>query len=143
MPKRTEKRLRDLCEQVITAKDQPEVERKASELRVALEDHISAARESLSTQASVIPVLDSIARIRPVLKNGGVSMNDGSTYPWQSSVLVAFREFNADQLLGKISIAENAVAKRLLELNGAADQVEETQALHDAQNTLATLKRRR
>jgi hypothetical protein len=61
MPKRTEKRLRDLCEQAITAKDQPEVERKASELRAALEEHISAARESLSTQASVIPVLDSIA----------------------------------------------------------------------------------
>ena len=110
---------------------------------MALGEHISAAKESLSIQASVIPVLDSIGRVRSVLKKGGVSMNDVQKYPWQSPVLEAFREFNADQLLGKISIAENAVAKRLLDLNGAADQVEETQALHNAQNTLATLKRQR
>lgn len=143
MPKRTEKRLRDLCEQAIAA-NESEVERKTSELRVALEEHISAAKESLSIQASVIPVLDSIAcvSLRPILK-GGVTTNDVQKYPWQSPVSEAFREFNADQMLGKISTAENAVAKRLLELNGAADHAEETQALHDAQNTLATLKRPR
>ena len=64
---------------------------------------------------------------------------DKVKYPWQSPVLEAFREFS-DQLLEKISIAEDLVATRLLELNGAADQ-EETRALHDAQNTLAVLKR--
>ena len=141
MLKRTKRRLRDLCEQAIAAKDQSEGERKASELRVALGEHITAARESLSSQASVIPVLDSIAGARPVPKKGKVSTSDGPKYPWQSPALEAFREFNADQLLKKISIAENAISKRLLELNGAADQEEETYALHDAQNTLATLKR--
>jgi len=67
---------------------------------------------------------------------------DSVKYPWQSPVLEAFREFNADLLLEKIGIAEDAIAKRLVELNGAADQ-EETRALHDAQNTLAVLKRHR
>ena len=65
---------------------------------------------------------------------------DNVKYPWQSPVLEAFREFNSDNLFEKIGIAEDAVAKRLAELNGASDQ-EETQALHDAQNTLAVLKR--
>lgn len=65
---------------------------------------------------------------------------DSVKYPWQSPVLEAFREFNSDQLLEKIGIADDVVAKRLLELNGAADQ-EETRALHDAQSTLAVLKR--
>lgn len=140
MPKRTEKRLRDLCEQAIAAKDQSEVERKTSELRVALGEHISAARESLSSQASIIPVLDSIARGRPVLKKGEVSLNDGPKYPWQFPVLEAFREFSADPMVGKIAFAEDAITKRLLELNGAVDR-EELQALHDAQDTLAALKR--
>jgi hypothetical protein len=67
---------------------------------------------------------------------------DSVKYPWQSPVLEAFREFNAEQLLEKIAIAEDAIAKRLLELNGAGDQ-EETHALHDAQNTFAVLKRQR
>ena len=67
---------------------------------------------------------------------------DSVKYPWQSPVLEAFREFSSDQLLEKIGIAEDAIAKRLVELNGAADQEEETHALHDAQNTLAVLKRR-
>jgi hypothetical protein len=67
---------------------------------------------------------------------------DSVMYPWQSPVLEAFREFNSDQLREKIGVAEDAIAKRLIELNGAADQ-EETQALHDAQNTLAVLKRQR
>ena len=67
---------------------------------------------------------------------------DNVKYPWQSPVLEAFREFNAANLLEKIRTAEDAVAKRLLQLNGATDQ-EETQALHDAQNTLAVLKRQR
>ena len=52
---------------------------------------------------------------------------DSVKYPWQSQVLEAFREFKADQLLEKIGIAEDAIAKRLVELNGAADQ-EETRA---------------
>jgi hypothetical protein len=67
---------------------------------------------------------------------------DSVKYPWQSPVLEAFREFSSDQLPEKIRIAEAAIAKRLVELNGATDQ-EETQALHDAQNTLAVLKRQR
>jgi hypothetical protein len=65
---------------------------------------------------------------------------DSKKYPWQSPLLEAFREFNSDQLPEKIAIAEDAIAKRLAELNGAAEQ-EETRALHDAQNTLAVLKR--
>jgi hypothetical protein len=67
---------------------------------------------------------------------------DSVKYPWQSPVLEAFREFNAAQQLEKITIAEDAIAKRLLELNGEGDQ-DETHALHDAQNTLAVLKRQR
>jgi hypothetical protein len=63
-------------------------------------------------------------------------------YPWQSPVLEAFREFNSDQLLEKIAIAEDAIASRLVELNGPAAQ-REMRALHDAQNTLAVLKRQR
>ena len=89
MPKRTEKRLRDLCEQAIAA-NESEVERKTSELRVALEEHISAAKESLSIQASVIPVLDSIARVRPILKKSGVTTNDVQKYPWQSPGVGSF-----------------------------------------------------
>jgi len=65
---------------------------------------------------------------------------DNVKYPWQSPVLEAFREFNAGQLLEKIGIADDAIAKRLLALNGAGDQ-EETQALHDVQNTPAVLKK--
>jgi hypothetical protein len=67
---------------------------------------------------------------------------DSVKYSWQSPVLEAFREFNADQLLEKISVAEDAIAKRRLEVTGAADE-EEIRALHDAQNTLAVLKRQR
>jgi hypothetical protein len=64
---------------------------------------------------------------------------DSVKYPWQSPVLEALRDFNADQLLEKIAITEGAIAKRLVELRGAAEQ-EETRALHDAQNTLTVLK---
>ena len=67
---------------------------------------------------------------------------DSVMYPWQSPVLEAFREFDTEQLPDKIGIAEDVIAKRLVELNGAADQ-EETRALHDAENTLAVLKRQR
>ena len=57
-------------------------------------------------------------------------------------MLEAFREFNSEQLLEKIAIAEDAIASCLVELNGPAVQ-EEMRALHDAQNTLAVLKRQR
>lgn len=50
---------------------------------------------------------------------------DSVKYPWQSPVLEAFREFNAAQQLEKITIAEDAIAKRLLELNGEGDQDED------------------
>ena len=68
--------------------------------------------------------------------------HDSVKYPWQSPVLEAFREFDSDQLPEKIAIAEDAIAKRLVELDGPADE-EETQALHDAHNTLTVLKRQR
>jgi hypothetical protein len=61
-------------------------------------------------------------------------------YPWQSPVLEAVREFDSERLAKKIVVAEDAIAKRQAELNGAADQ-EETHALDDAQSTLKTLKR--
>ena len=47
--------------------------------------------------------------------------SDSVKYPWQGPVLEAFREFSSDQLPEKIGIAEDAIAKRLAELNGAAE----------------------
>lgn len=68
-----------------------------------------------------------------------VSMNDNLKYPWQSPLLAAVTEFNPNQLTKKIAAAEDAIAERLLELNGSTNP-EERLALHDAQSTLRVLK---
>jgi hypothetical protein len=59
-----EERLQELCTQAIEAKTSADVERISSEFRIALEEHISAARESLTAQASTIFLLDSVTGVR-------------------------------------------------------------------------------
>ena len=61
MSARTEARIQQLCTQVLSVKAPSEVDRIIPELRAALEEHISMAKDSLGLQASTIAVLNGLA----------------------------------------------------------------------------------
>jgi hypothetical protein len=65
MPAHTEVRIQQLCTEALAAKTQADIERIIPELRVALEEHIKLAKDSLGAQAAVIPVLDAVILKQP------------------------------------------------------------------------------
>jgi predicted DNA-binding ribbon-helix-helix protein len=58
MPADTEARIHQLCTEVLAAETQADIERISSELRVALEEHIKLAKDSLKAQVTTITALD-------------------------------------------------------------------------------------
>jgi hypothetical protein len=58
MPAHTEARIQQLCTEVLTVKSQTDVDRVIPELRAALEEHISLAKDSLAVHASTLAILD-------------------------------------------------------------------------------------
>ena len=58
MPAHTEARIQRLCTEVLTVNSQADVDRVIPELRSALEEHISLAKDSLGVQASTIAILN-------------------------------------------------------------------------------------
>ena len=62
-------------------------------------------------------------------------------FEWQSVVHEASVELDLDKLRDKIAEAESAIFIRLQTLGQTAEGAEERAALHDASNTLLTLKR--
>jgi len=61
MPAYTEARIQQLCTEVLSVKTQAEVDRVIPELRAALEEHISLAKESLELQARTLAALNGLA----------------------------------------------------------------------------------
>lgn len=59
MPVYTEARIQELCAQALAAQGDAEAERILVELRLAIEEHIYYAKNSLEAHASVISVLES------------------------------------------------------------------------------------
>jgi hypothetical protein len=62
MPQYTEARIQQLCVEAIAAKSQSDVNRIIRELRVALQEHVRLAKDSLGLQASAIAVLNDVSR---------------------------------------------------------------------------------
>lgn len=62
-------------------------------------------------------------------------------FEWQNIVQEASVELDLDKLRDKITEAESAIFTRLQTLGQNADGAEELAALHDASNTLLTLKK--
>jgi len=61
VPAYTEARIQQLCTEALAVKSQTDVDRVIPELRAALEEHISLAKDSLGLQASVIALLNGLA----------------------------------------------------------------------------------
>ena len=59
MPVYTEARIQELCAKALAATDHLDAERILVELRLAIEEHIYYAKNSLEAHASVISVLES------------------------------------------------------------------------------------
>jgi hypothetical protein len=59
MPRSTEVRIQQLCQEALAAKTSAELERVIPELRAALEEHTRLAKESLSGQRNRIAARDS------------------------------------------------------------------------------------
>jgi hypothetical protein len=62
VPFHTEARIRDLCTEALGAKTKADIERVVTELRIALEEHIHLAKESLEVQVGNFPLLTKVAR---------------------------------------------------------------------------------
>jgi hypothetical protein len=60
VPRHTDKRIYDLCASALKAKGE-EIDSILAELRSAIEEHVSLARESLGAQATTIAMRDSAA----------------------------------------------------------------------------------
>jgi len=60
MPVHTAVRIQQLCTEVQAVKTQAEVDRVIPELRAALGEHISEAKDSLGLQASAIALLNGL-----------------------------------------------------------------------------------
>ena len=58
MPALTAARIRQLCIEIVAAKTEEKVNHLTAELRVALEEHIRWAKDSLTTQATALSLLD-------------------------------------------------------------------------------------
>jgi hypothetical protein len=61
VPAYTEARIQQLCTEALAVKNQADVDRVIPELRAALEEHISLAKNSLGAQASTIAALNGLA----------------------------------------------------------------------------------
>jgi hypothetical protein len=61
VPRFTESRIQQLCAEAITVETQEDVERVMRELRLALNEHIRLAKDSLTAQASVIALTNSVS----------------------------------------------------------------------------------
>jgi len=62
MPLHTEARIQQLSTVALEVKTQADVERIVRELRAALEEHISLAKDSLGGQASTIALLNELTK---------------------------------------------------------------------------------
>jgi hypothetical protein len=60
VPAHTEVRIQQLCTEALAAKSEADVDRVIPELRAALEEHISLAKNSLEIQASTLAVLNGL-----------------------------------------------------------------------------------
>ena len=58
VPAHTEARIQQLCTEVLAVNSQADVERVIPELRAALEEHISLAKDSLGVHATTIAILN-------------------------------------------------------------------------------------
>jgi hypothetical protein len=58
VPRFTENRIKQLCKEATAARSKEDVERVFEQLRAALDEHISLAKNSLGAQASTIPLLE-------------------------------------------------------------------------------------
>jgi hypothetical protein len=58
MPADTDERIRQLCARLSTAKEESEIRMVVGKLRAAISEHLSRARSSLQTKASVIHKMD-------------------------------------------------------------------------------------
>ena len=61
MPAHTEVRIQQLCTEALAVKAKADVERIIPELRAALLEHITLAKDSLGVQASTIALLNGLA----------------------------------------------------------------------------------
>jgi hypothetical protein len=61
MPAHTAARIQQLCTEALAAKTQADVERILPELRLALEEHIKLAKDSLGSQVKTFAALDAIS----------------------------------------------------------------------------------
>lgn len=61
MPAYTEARIQQLCTEALAVQSQADVDRVIPELKAALEEHISLAKDSLGLQASTIAALNGLA----------------------------------------------------------------------------------
>lgn len=61
MPLHTEARIQQLCEEVIAAQSEADVNRILQELREALQEHVRLAKASLQSQANAVSVLENVA----------------------------------------------------------------------------------
>jgi hypothetical protein len=61
MPKHTEARIQQLCAQALTVETKADADRIIAELRAALAEHITLAKNSLGQQTRVVAVLDDLA----------------------------------------------------------------------------------
>jgi hypothetical protein len=64
MPRSTEVRIQQLCQEALAAKTSAELERVIPELRAALEEHTRLAKESLSDQRNRIAARDSASETK-------------------------------------------------------------------------------
>lgn len=62
MPAQTEAKIHQLCTEALAAKTQSDVERVVAELRSALEEHISLAKESLGEQITGLATMDALSQ---------------------------------------------------------------------------------
>jgi hypothetical protein len=64
MSHHAEERIKRLCSEALAVTTPEEVERVLSELRLALEEHVRAARNNLESSVIAFPFLDSLAKKR-------------------------------------------------------------------------------
>jgi hypothetical protein len=63
VPRYTENRIKQLCSEVVAARTEAETESLITQLRAALDEHISLAKRSLEVQVSTISLLELRSRL--------------------------------------------------------------------------------
>ena len=58
----TEARIRELCAQIVSAKTIEDANQAAAQLRIAIDEHVLQAKDTLKDQADILALLEQVAK---------------------------------------------------------------------------------